>query len=163
MSKLIKYRKEFTPTSGHNIWDVLWELQDTDFLPYLRQMAGTRVVMNIESVEVKAEKERMYAYYQKVVLSVAMVFFTDMGWEMIDKNKADEMLKDQCAQEPVFNHKTGEKKLIREDKKYMSKDRLIKYINDCILFLEENGYKVPESEEYKNKLITGRDGFKTIK
>lgn len=162
MSKLIKYRKEFTPRPGENIWDILWELQDTDFLPYLKHMAGTKVVINIESAEITAEKMRMYAYYQKVVLSVAMVCFTDMGWEGIDKNRADEMLKDECAQEPIFN-KSGEKRLIREDKKHMTKDRLIKYINDCILFLEENGYRVPESEEYKNRMITGIAGFKTLK
>lgn len=162
-SKLINYKKTFTPPKDAiNLRDLVTELLDSDFVDYLRHMKGTSIDMSIEPSELSSEKMKMYAYYSKVILSVAMVAFTDMGWELIDKNKADEMLKDQCAAEPIFNPVTGEKRILRENKAKMPKDRLTKYITDCILFLEELGYRVPEAEEYKNKLITGMSGFNSV-
>ena len=159
----ISYKKTFTPRKGYSIKEALAELNDTDFLKYLMQMEGKILSLSLEPKSVKSEKQRMYAYYQKVVLGIAVIFFTDMGWEAMDKNKADEMLKDQCACIPIYNSKTDQKKIVREEKSRMPKDRLRKYIVDCIFFLEENGYKVPESGEYINKQRTGMDGFKEIK
>lgn len=163
MSKLITYKKEFIPQKGYSIKDMLSPLEDTDFPKYLTQMRGVPLSITLEPTAVKSEKLRMYAYYEKVVLGIAILMFTDLGWEMMDKNKADEFLKEQCATIPVYNSKTDEKTLVKELKSRMPKERLSKFITDCILFLEENGYRVPESEEYKAYLKTGERGFSSVK
>jgi len=164
MSKILSYKKVFSPRKGENLRDVAWELiHNTDFLDYLKHMAGESLSLSIEPSVIKSEKEQMYAYYQKVILSVAIQFFTDQGWERMDKDIADELLKTYTAKDYVVNLKTGEKTIHLKPKRRMPKAELSNYINSVIVFLESNGYKVPESDSYKNKLITGLDGWEKTK
>lgn len=164
MSKLITYRKVFSPRKGENFRDIAYELVNSeDFIKYLKHMTDTPLAITIEPASVKSEKEQMYAYYQKVILSVAIDFFTDQGWERIDKDIADELLKTYTAKDYVINLKTGEKTQYLRPKRRMPKAELSQYINQCIIFLESNGYKVPESADYKITLATGISGWSTTK
>ena len=101
----------------------------------------------------------MYAYYHKVILPVAMEVYSNDGWESVDKIKADYLLKAECAKEPLYNPKTDEESIYMLDKSSMNKDRLRKYIIDCVTFLEqEKGMRVPDSESYLFELSTGYRG-----
>lgn len=164
MNKLISYRKEFTPKKGENLRDIAYDLiEGTDFINYLKHMQGEVIILSMEPASVKSEKEKMYAYYQKVVLSVAVLMFNDLGWEGIDKDSADEQLKKILAKDYVININTGEKIIKQKPKSRMPKQELRNYIHQCILLLEGEGYKVPEADEYKSELQTGLKGWKTMK
>lgn len=162
-SKTISYTTKFTPRQAINLRDILIDLYGNEtFLKYLTLMQGTELSIVIEPTVLKAEKEQMYAYYHKVVCSVAMTLFTDMGWESVDKYKADEILKTQCAKDFLINLKTGEQVPFLEPKSRMTKDRFRKYLTDCIHFIESHGYEVPDSVEYKVEQLTGLTGFKKV-
>ena len=106
----------------------------------------------------------MYAYYHRVILSVAMLKYTDDGWDSVDKVKADYFLKSECGKELIYNSKTDTESIYLLDKKSMNKDRLRKYILDCVNFLDkECGYKVPESAEYLAEMKTGIKGLKSLR
>lgn len=163
MSKLTSYRKVFTPQKGPNLRDNLSELLNSDFGKYIKHMEGTPVSLSIEPASLTSEKEQMYAYYQKVVLSIARDFFYDQGFEGMDKYKADELLKTHTAKDYMVNTKTGEKIPYLKPKKRMPKEELRRHIESCIHFLAEYGYEVPESFEYKVKSETGIGGFQELK
>lgn len=154
----------FTPKKGYNLRDVMFDLiEDSDFLRYLQEMSETQLTMEIKPTSKRSEKELMYAYYHKVVLGAAMEAFSNDGWESMDKVKADYMLKAELAKDVMYNAKEDKEEYFLEDKSKMSKKRLGKFINDCILFLEiEKGVNVPESDEYKHFNSSGMMGFKTI-
>jgi hypothetical protein len=161
---LTKYKKTFTPPKeAVNLRDLISGLLAGDFIEYLMAMRGTAIDLSIQPSAITSEKLKMYAYYQKVILSVAIECFTDIGWEGVDEVSADEILKTQVAKEFIHNPLTGEEMMFVEPKAKMTKDRLIKYINDCILFLESLGWRVPESDEYKAKMLTGVSGFESVK
>jgi len=161
---LTKYKKTFTPPKeAVNLRDLIQGLIAGDFIEYLMAMRGTSIDLSIQPSAITAEKLKMYAYYQQVILSVAIDCFTDLGWEGIDEVSADELLKTQVAKEFVLNTKTGEQMIFLEPKRKMTKARLIKFINDCIVFLESLGHRVPEAGEYKTKLLTGVSGFESVK
>lgn len=164
MAKITKYQKKFIPREGYNLRDVAFELIDnTDFLKYLQYMKGKSITLSMEPTALKSEKDQMYAYYQKVILSVAIAFFLDQGWERVDKDNADDWLKKYTSQDFVINKVTGEKESFTKNKSRMTKDELRIYITQCIIFLEQNGYPVPESGEYKSELLTGMKGWKAVK
>jgi len=164
MSKLISYRKSFKVGKGANLRDLLFNLiHNSDFEKYLRHMQGEEVVVSFEPAANKTEKEQLYAYYQKVVLSVAVQFFLDMGWNGMDRDTADNELKKLLSKDFIVNAETGEKITKVKGKSKMPKKELWQYIYNVIMFLEEQGYSVPESGDYKNKALTGIDGFKTDK
>lgn len=132
----------------------------TDFNRFLLEHRGKDMVMTLSPTAKTSEKERMYAFYHKVVLGIAVEVFTDMGWESVDKVKADYMLKAECAKGIMFNKKTGEEDIYLEDKQSMTKERLHKYISDCIHFLEtEAGVRVPDGSGFRRE---DSEGFISI-
>lgn len=158
----MKIQITFTPGKGYNLRDKLGDLvHNQDFMDYLTEMAETEIYMEMKPKAKLSEKQMMYNYYHKVVLGTAIQAFTDLGWEDMDKVKADHVMKAQCACGTMV--RDGEEHVYLEDKSRMNKKRLHKFITDCINFLEKDlGYRVPESEPYKNKEAFGY-AFKSIK
>lgn len=148
-----------------NLRDRLYELiNQKDFLDYLEEMGDQEVVMDLKPSVRSSDKLRMYDYYHKVVLGSAMRAYEDEGWESMDKVKADYMLKAECAKDVMYNPKSDTESIYLIDKAAMNKERLRKYITDCIYYLEiEKGVRVPDSAEYKAFQQTGIKGFKSIK
>lgn len=139
----------FVPQLGINARDILSDLiSNEQFIMFAKQYPNEELQLNCKLKNNKIGKENMYEYYHKVVLGVAVMYFDNAGWAPVDPVKADCLLKNECAKIEVYNKKTNELRIIVEDKANMTKDRLWKYINDCILFLQEEGYTVPESIQY---------------
>lgn len=147
----MKTNLTFTPSKGPNLRDKLGDLvHNQDFIDYLTEMADTELYVEIKPKAKLSEKQMMYNYYHKVILGVAMEAFTNLGWEDMDKQKADHVLKAQCACGTMVHN--GEEHVYLEDKSRMPKKRLSKFLNDCILFLEKDlNCRVPESGPYKDK------------
>lgn len=151
----------FTPRKGYNLRDKLGDLvHNQDFKDYLSEMADIELYMEIKPKAKLSEKQMMYNYYHKVILGVAIAAFTDLGWEDMDKVKTDHVLKAQCACGTMVQN--GEEHVYLEDKSRMTKERLRKFLTDCILFIEKDlGYRVPESQPYKDKERFGHE-FKSV-
>lgn len=116
---------------------------------YLKSMAGHTLVFNVKEATRLSDKERMYNYYHKAILPAMMEVLTRAGW-IADKVIADYELKAVCAKDIYYNEKTGEQKIALIDKSSMNKSRLLKYINDCIMFLEtEYGMTILSGQEWK--------------
>ena len=128
---------------------IVWE-HDDQVHTYLDKYIGRRLVFDISPADSKSKKKRMYDYYHKAILDAAMLAFTAMGWQSMDKYKADILLKNECAKDVFINEDTGEEVVFTLDKKTMSKERLHKFLSDCIIFLEiECGIIVISGEEWK--------------
>ena len=135
-------------------------MSKSDFRSYLLDHRGQDMIMTLSPAAKTPEKERMYAFYHKVVLGAAIQAFTDAGWEAVDKVKADYMLKAECARGIMYNKLTGEEDVFLEDKSAMTKDRLHKYISDCIYLLEtELMTKVPDGDGFRRE---DSEGFVSI-
>lgn len=110
---------------------------------------GENIIIQL-NVEAKAsEKLKMYAYYYGPLLECAMIGYTLMGWQGVDKVVADYKLRAEFAKDFVKNPKGEyEPYLIRTSK--MTKIRLYKFIEDCLLFIESDlKQNIPDSEAYK--------------
>lgn len=160
MEAIFTFTPHDHPSSSKMIEDL--SLQD-DFQRFMRMNDGVELRVTIAPSVITAEKERMYAYYHRVILNVAIQVFTNDGWEAVDKVKADYLLKAECAKEPMYNKNTGEEEIYLLDKAAMNKDRLKKFITDCITFLEvEKGARVPDSASYLMEIRTGISGFQSV-
>lgn len=134
-----------------------------DFQRFLRFNTGKSVTGTFCLTEKLSEKERLYAYYHKVILNIAIELFSGDGWEAVDKVKADYLLKAECAKSIMYNRKTDTEEIYLIDKASMNKDRLRKYIIDCITYLEvERGCIVPDSSSYMMELKSGISGFVNV-
>lgn len=134
-----------------------------DFQTFLRGNIGKSITVELKLTEKLSEKERMYGYYHKVLLGIAMEVYTNEGWESMDKVKADYFLKSECGKGIMYNPVTQTEEVYLLDKSRMPKDRLRKFITDVVIFLEvEKGCKVPDSSEYMMELRTGHSGFKSV-
>jgi len=156
---------KFTPMMGSSTALQITDLiVKPDFKKYINGNLETEILVEFSVAADTPEKEQMYAYYHRVVLAVAMRMYTDDGWESVDKVKADYFLKAECGKELIYNSKTDTESIYLLDKKSMNKDRLRKYIIDCVNFLEkERGYQVPESAQYLAEMKTGIKGLKSLR
>jgi hypothetical protein len=146
----------FIPGQGPNLRDRLSDLiNKEDFVKVLEEFTGKEIQVTLEESASLSPKRKLYNYYHKVVLSSAIRMFSDLGYEAMDKIKADYLLKAECATSTMIRN--GKEEPFLEDKAAMSKTRLIKFVNDCIHFLESNGYEVPDADEYKAMLKYGRE------
>jgi hypothetical protein len=160
----MKAQFTFTPKSGYNVKDKLFGLlQNPDFLDYLTHSEGQEIFLQLSPAVKTSEKQLMYAYYHGPLLSVAMQAFEDAGYEMMNKLKTDYLLKVQCAASTMVRN--GKEEPYLEDKGAMTKDRLRKYITDCIFFLESelDVMNIPDAEEYKNREYYGVKGFRSVR
>lgn len=161
MSRLSEAIFYFRPKVGIFGRDIISDLLvHEDFLKFCKQYPDSEIQINCKLKSDKFDKASMYEYYHKVILSVAIMCFTDQGWSPVDKVKADYLLKNECAKIELFNPKTGELIIHTEDKANMNKDQLHKYMNDCILFLTEEGYTVPEAIRITNPGYTKANSYR---
>jgi tricorn protease-like protein len=124
----------------------------SDVKLFLQAHKDKRLVVTIESEADLSEKQRMYAYYHTAVLDSAVTGYTRAGYECVDKVVADYLLKANHAKDFVYNKikNTYEPYLI--DKKDMDRDRLFKYLSDCVFHIEVDlGIIVPDSKEHLEK------------
>lgn len=111
---------------------------------------GKEMILTLKNFSKSSEKQLMYSYYQKAVIGCTIIALTNDGWESVDDIIADSFLKQQVAQKLGYNKKGDVVIKYEEDKRSMSKERLHKYISDCIMFLENTfSIQVPDSQEYK--------------
>jgi len=155
----------FYPSDSHSSKEIAESLtSQKDFNTFLRGNIGKSITVELKLTEKLSEKERMYGFYHRVILGVAMQVFTNEGWDGMDKVKADYFMKAECGKGIMYNPITEAEEVYLLDKARMNKDRLRKFIMDCITFLEiEKGAKVPDSSEYMMELRTGFSGFKSVK
>jgi hypothetical protein len=108
-----------------------------------------------------SEKMKLYAFYHVNVLQCAVMGYTYAGYPGIDAVKADYLLRAEFAKD-FIQKPDGTYIPVMLDKRGMTKARLLKYVTDCIFFIEtELQQRVPESEEWKLKVKTGRN-FKRV-
>lgn len=156
---------KFIVGEAPNVSDMLRGLSSQqDVYDFLLQNQGNELKVDFSARISKSDKQEMYDYYHKVILAVAIQVYTNEGWESMDKVKADCFLKNECAKGLVYNYKFDRTEIYIEEKSKMTKQRLHKFISDCIIFLEtEKGARVPDAESYKIDLQTGLSGFTKIK
>jgi len=130
------------------------------FVKYHKQFDDTEFAMATKPVSNYSEKERMYAYYHKVVLSACSIGLTEQGYEDVDKVFADYYLKSQCAKAKKYNSITDTEEIYLEDKHTMGKDKLREYIDKCIQHIESTfEVEVPDSRVWK----ANTTGYKSLK
>ena len=155
----------FTPKEGYNLRDKLSELIGNDeFFKYLSHMTGREIRMDLKPAVKKNSKQAMYDYYHGPLMDVAVQAYTDAGYEMMDEVKCDYLLKSECAKGTMTTPEGEQFYLL--DKSKMDKDRLSKFISDCIIHLEMNldvpTDRIPDAEAYKNMVRHGHK-FKSVK
>lgn len=161
----MKLQTTFTPNQGPNLRDKLGDLlNNQDFIDYLTEKAGVEQVLNLGDKKNLKGKAAMYAYYQKVLIPLAVEAYTNAGYPMMNDLVADYKLKAQCATSFTIDPE-GNQEAFMEDKSSMSKKRLHKYLTDSIFHLENDlgVNKVPGAEEFKSKQQTGYSFSSVIK
>lgn len=133
----------------------------SDVQKYLAEQEDVEQLVEFRVAAKLSEKQRMYSFLFGVIMNYAMRAFTFAGYEGMDKVKARYLLSSMFAKGELYNTKTGKIDVYLLDISSMSKDRLLKFIQDCIFFLEsELNTIVPDSAEWK--AMKG-DGFKSTK
>lgn len=133
-----------------------------DLEKFCLENEGENIIVQLNVEAKSSEKLRMFAYYYGPVLECAMIGYTMQGWQGVDKVVADYKLRAEFAKDYIRNP-AGEYEpyLIRASK--MTKARLLKFIEDCLLFIEQDlGQKTPDSESYLASKGTDRK-FKQVK
>lgn len=150
LQKSIFYFKVPDNTYGSNFSYLVSELNNDDFIGFLKENGGQRLKIKLSVAIEKENKESMYEYYHKVILGVAIRCYESIGWESMDKVKADNFLKNECAKDIAYNPKLDKQVIFLEDKSLMTKKRLHKFLSDCIIFLEQEFQaRVPDSNRYR--------------
>lgn len=152
----------FTPHNGPTRMHIIDELfRNNEFFRYIYQYHDQELDITIAPTASYPEKERMYRFYHKAVLSAAIKGLTEKGYELMDKIKADYILKSNCAVSTMINN--GKEEPYLEDKAAMSKERLYRFISDCIHFIEtELEEEVIGADEFKSMALHG-ERFKSLK
>jgi sugar/nucleoside kinase (ribokinase family) len=136
---------------------------EADLKKVLTEMEGKQVDVSIKVVAKDTEKTRMYAYYQAVLIPLTIRALTKDGFELVDEWAADYYLKAACAKATIYDKAHDKEFSYVLEKRAMNKDRLMKFLSDCVWLLEERHQIVaPDSELYKSQLRTGKN-FKSQK
>jgi len=133
-----------------------------DLYKYCIEHDGEELFVYLKESNKASDKMKMYAFYYVNILQCAVIGFTSVGYEGIDIVKADYLLRASFAKD-FIQKPDGSWIPIMLDKRNMSKNRLLKYITDCIFFIEnELQITVPSSDEYKVQIKTGQN-FKKVR
>ena len=152
MEAIFKGRSQNGRLVFYNSEDVQKVLDEND---------GEDIIIEMKPESKTSQKMKMYAFYHGPLLHCAMIRYTFAGWDGIDKVKADYLLRAEFAKD-FIKRPDGEYVPIMIDKRKMTKNRLLKYIQDCLLFIEiELKQSVPDSESYKASKGTGHN-FKKV-
>lgn len=136
-----------------------------DFEDYCIQYRGMEVDVHIKPVVRNSTKLRLYSYYQAVILPFCIQALTEAGYDGADEDLADTYLKSECAKGIKINRITDEQMTFLMEKKRMTKERLSKFVTDCILLLRNrHSVEVPDSASYLESKRTGNlRNFKKIR
>ena len=119
-----------------------------DLEKYCLENDGTEIMVSIKPFAKTGPKLRLYAYYHGPLLDYALKAYSSAGYEGMDKVKVDYMLRAEFAKDFILKP-DGEAIPIMLDKSKMTKERLTKYVSDCLFHLEQEfGMVPPSSEEY---------------
>lgn len=131
---------------------------EEDYHKYLEQHDGVDMQVSFTPFSKSSEKERMYAYYHKVIIGCTIMALTNDGWAGIDEVAADLYLKMNVAKKVFYNAKNKKVMESYESKSEdMSKERLHKFISDCIMLLwDRHQMTCPDSEEYKTGFTSSK-------
>ena len=131
-------------------------LHPDDMYTYAMENAGTEVTVHVVPAVKTSEKQKMYNYWYGPLLNCAVKGFTEAGYEGVDKEAADYLLKSLFAKDFV-KRPDGQFEPVIKGKAKMNKARLLKLIQDALHFLESQlNQSVPDAEEYKMMQLTGR-------
>jgi hypothetical protein len=160
----MSYIFTFTPKESFNSKEMMENLSSQkDVQTLMKGSIGEELTVEFKLSAKISKKAKMYNFYHRVILGVAMECFTNDGWESVDKVKADYLLKAECGKGIMYNSKTDEEEIYLLDKARMNNNRLHKYLTDCITFLEvEKKYKVPDSASFVAEMQTGIKGFRSV-
>lgn len=141
-----------TPSFDKLIWNNKYDLER-----FCVENSGIEMVVSFKPMAKTSEKMRLYAFLFGPLLDCAVKAFSDAGWELLDKNQALQLLKIEFAKDVMIHPKTGNEIVFTMELSKMDKARLLKFIQDIILYLEmEFGQETPSSDEYKNLRLHGR-------
>jgi hypothetical protein len=133
------------PKRGKLIFDNTIDLED-----YCIENDEVDLVVSVKHASKLSQKQKMYNFLYGPILDYSITAFSAQGYELMDKVKAIYMLKAEFGKEIMYNSKTKKEEIYLIELSKASKARLLKFIQDCIFFLEsELGQRVPSSEEYK--------------
>lgn len=128
-----------------------------DLEKYCLENDGTEIMVSIKPFAKTGPKLRLYAYYHGPLLDYALKAYSSAGYEGMDKVKVDYMLRAEFAKDFILKP-DGEAIPIMLDKSKMTKERLTKYVSDCLFHLEQEfQMEPPDSESYKINKATGRN------
>lgn len=122
---------------------------------------GQEIIKTYKLKAKLSELMRMFAFYHGPLLECAVIGFTYRGYEGIDKVKADYLLLAEFAKDFV-KKPDGTYQVIITSKARMNKARFLKYLQDCIFYIEnELQQTIPDSETYRLSKASGRK-FKRV-
>jgi hypothetical protein len=128
-----------------------------DLRDFCIENKGKTVVATFVLEDNVAEKQRLYNYYFGPLLSCAVEGLTNAGYEGVDKVVADYMLMSEMGK-GFYKNPKGEMEPCLLSKSKMNKERLLKYVQDVINFLEQTlRMRVPDAQEYKQFKLSGRN------
>ena len=134
-----------------------------DARDYLLEKEGVPQYITMQDADKISKKLKMYNYLYKVVYPAAVNAFRHHGYEGANTAWVDHKLKSWFAMKSLETKEGETDEYYPEDKGSMSKDRLHKYLSDCIFFVEkELDCRVPDATEYKIYQQSGRK-YKKIK
>lgn len=152
-----EYIFKYTPKNGKMIFDNLFDVER-----HCIEKDGIPQIAEIRDEAKLSEKEKMFAYLFGPLANCAMRAYTFAGWDGIDKVKAVYLMQAEFCKEQTYNKNTKEVRVVLSSLSAMSKARLLKFIQDCIFFLEtELKQQVPDSETYK--AMKYNEGFVSTK
>lgn len=121
-----------------------------DLERYCMENDGIELHISIKHASKLSEKMRMFAYLFGPLMDTAVRGFTRQGWVGMDKVKARYELQSMFCKEEMYNALTGETKVYLIELSSMPKARLLKFIQDIIIFMEQElEVEAPDSETYK--------------
>lgn len=149
-SKLETFILEFTAKGGKPVWK-----NPDDLYRHCVEHEGEDITVQMLPTVKTAKKLKMFRFYYVNVLHCAVIGYTHAGYPAMDTVKADYLLRAECAKS-FIEKPNGEFEPIMLDKRSMTNARLLKYLQDCIHFIEsELGVRVPSAEEYRMQRDTG--------
>lgn len=131
------------------------------FLPQYAE--GTDITVEVEETAKRTPKMKLYSYYHKVVLRMhAVKAFRSAGYSGEDEVTVDYRLRAMFAKIHL-KKPDGTFDIAIEDKRNMTRERLLDYVLDVIHFLETDmNEPVSDSDEYKIWKSTGKNFKKAI-
>lgn len=124
---------------------------------------GKELTVTLKETVKHSPKQLLYNYYMGVLIPLTVRALTVDGFEMVDEFAADHYLKSVCAKAVLYNPTEKTEMVYLLEKKAMTKERLRKFVSDCVWLLEErHGVIAPDAQEYKMLKETGSK-FKSTK